>query len=365
RGGGGHADGYAGTVVEAPADGEVVLVRGHVGVYERGGQYQLYVEELWRDARFGVGSRYAALEALKARLQREGLFDPARKRPLPRLPRRVAVVTSPAGAALRDILRVARRRDPDADLLVVPTPVQGAEAPAAIAAAIAAANRVPDVDVIIVGRGGGSVEELWAFNSEAVVRAIAASTRPVVSAVGHETDWTLADLAADVRAPTPSAAAEAVVPERAALRRDLGLLARRLKLAGARALALRRERLERLAGRRVLERPDDLLAQPRQRLDELSFRLASAARGRVQAARVRWERANAQLRALDPRAVLGRGYSLCLGPGGRVLRRADEVAVGEAVRVVLQRGALDCTVEARGLEASVEEAVVADGGDAL
>src|SRR5690606_32865740 len=195
-------------------NGMEVIARGQVSVYERDGQYQLYVQVM--EPR-GVGALHVAFEQLKARLEAEGLFDPARKRPLPRLPRRVGIVTSPTGAALRDIIRVARRRFPNITLVVAPVLVQGDEAPPQVIRAIELLNQHGRVDVIIVGRGGGSLEDLWAFNDEGVARAIAASAVPVVSAVGHETDFTIADFVADVRAPTPSAAAELVVPSRAEL----------------------------------------------------------------------------------------------------------------------------------------------------
>lgn len=328
-------------------DGEVAVARGYVSVYERDGQYQLYVQKLWRDEHLRLGELYRALEELKVRLQAEGLFDPARKRPLPALPRRVGIVTSPTAAALRDIIRVARRRYHNVHLVVVPAAVQGDRAPADLAGAIGRAGRAGGLDVLIVGRGGGSVEELWAFNSEEVARAIFASPIPVVSAVGHETDFTVADLVADVRAPTPSAAAEMVFPEKAALQRLLD--DRRYRLVGAigQGTIARRQRLERLSSRPVLARPLSGVLQQRQRLDGLAHRLTLAGRHRFEVVRTALGERQGRLELLNPQAVLGRGYSICLDADGHPLSAAAAVSAGDRVRVVLRSGSLDC--EVRGI----------------
>lgn len=328
-----------------PRNGEVIVAQGYVGVYERDGQYQLYVQRLWRDEAARLGELYQALEALKARLRSEGLFDPARKRRLPLLPRRVAIVTSPVGAALRDIVRVARRRFPGLPLVLVPALVQGERAPADIARAVAQAGRHLDADVLILARGGGSLEELWAFNTEEVARAIAACPIPVVSAVGHETDVTVADLVADLRAPTPSAAAELVVPEKAALAASVGGLAHRLRLAARQRVAAQRAVLERLTSRPVLTRPGELVDQRRQQVDGLLHRLGWHGRYRVAQQRAEVARLAARLEALDPLAVLGRGYALALGREGRPLTSVAGVAPGDAVAVVLRDGRLGCAVE--------------------
>ncbi len=339
-------------------NGEVVVAQGYVSVYERDGQYQLYVQRLWRDEHMGLGELYRALEELKARLRAEGLFDPARKRPLPVLPRRVAMVTSPTGAALRDMIRVMRRRYPNVHLVLVPALVQGERAPADIARAIALANRWGGADVLIVGRGGGSMEELWAFNAEEVARALAGSAIPTVSAVGHETDFTIADLAADVRAPTPSAAAEMVVPEKRALEARVQELAVRLEAALRRKILRDRQRLERLCSRPALARPASALDQRRQRVDDLEHRLVLAARNGLERFRMQVRHAAARLGALDPTAVLGRGYSLCLGPDGRPVSSVRRVAPGDRVRVVVRDGAI------RGLVDGVEPGLpwAAEGG---
>lgn len=329
-----------------PRNGEEVVAQGYVGVYERDGQYQLYVQRLLRDEAARLGLLYRALEELKARLRAEGLFDPGRKRPLPPLPRRVVIVTSPTAAALRDIVRIAGRRYPGLPLVLVPASVQGERAPGEIARAIRLAGEHLDADVLIVGRGGGSLEELWAFNTEEVARAIAASRIPVVSAVGHETDFTVADLVADLRAPTPSGAAELVVPEKAVLTEQVAVLAGRLRTALRQQVARDRVRLERLRSRPVLSRPLALVDARRQRLDGLAHRLALAGRHQARRGRAALERLQAHLAALDPRAVLARGYALAVDAAGRPLTTAAAAHPGDRVGVLLQDGRLGCRVEA-------------------
>jgi len=301
-----------------PAEGMRIYAHGNIGVYERGGEYQLYVD-LMEPA--GIGALYLAFQQLRAKLQAEGLFDPAAKRPLPKFPRRLGVVTSPTGAAVRDIITVTRRRWPGIDILIIPALVQGPDAPRSIVQAIQLANGVSNIDVLIVGRGGGSAEELWAFNDEDVARAIRGSRVPVVSAVGHETDFTIADFAADMRAPTPSAAAELVVPDASAYSRHLQLLESRLV--------------------RSVSMP---IMQRRQNVDELSRRLFQSIQTKVRASRDRLDHLFRMLEALDPEAVLGRGYAICRGPDGALLRRAEGVLHGDEVRVQLGRGELGCTV---------------------
>ncbi|MDI3317440.1 MAG: exodeoxyribonuclease VII large subunit [Bacillota bacterium] len=337
-----------------PADGMLVRARGDVGFYERGGDLQLYVRSL--EEAGGPGELFRQLEALKRRLEAEGLFDPARKRPLPVLPRRIGVVTSPTGAAIRDIVRVSRQRFPGMALLLFPTPVQGEEAPPAIVHAIELANRVALTDVLIVGRGGGSAEELWAFNDERVVRAIAASRIPVVSAIGHEVDFTLADAAADLRAATPSAAAEQVVPSRAQLEAHLEQLSQRLVRGLRRRLDERRKRLDFLGRSRVLRSPRYLLVDRAQRLDELGERLDRALAGLLRHRRERVVSAGARLEALNPLAVLARGYAIVRRErDGAVLRAAAGVEAGEAVEAVLHRGRLHARVERVEVEKEAEQ----------
>lgn len=325
-----------------PENGQRVIIGGYVSVYEPGGVYQLYAETIEPD---GLGALHLAFEQLKLRLQAEGLFDPAHKRPLPLLPAKVGIVTSPTGAALRDIITVACRRWPGVHLVLAPALVQGDGAVASTVQALGRLARLPGIEVIIVGRGGGSLEELWAFNSEEVARAIRACPVPVVAAVGHATDVTIACFAADVRAATPSAAAELVVPARAELQASVAHLLGRLHSAARRRIQDERYRLALLARRGVLQRPDHGLLQARQRLDELVSRLGQAAERRVERGRARLAQAAARLEALSPLRVLARGYSIVSGPDGTVLRQAGEVAVGAQIAVRLSRGRLWATVE--------------------
>ncbi len=325
-----------------PSDGMKVIAGGKLAVFERDGQYQLYVDSLLPE---GVGSLFAAFHELKQKLAAEGLFDAAAKKKLPRLPSRIALITSPTGAAVRDFLTTAARRFPQAEILIVPVLVQGPEAPRQIEQALQFINTVPGVEVVVLARGGGSIEELWAFNDEAVARAIYASGIPVVSAIGHETDFTIADFVADVRAATPTAAAELVVPDRRELERQLDGTAGRLAAHLVRRLREDRRYLEKLAASRVLARPAERLLQYGQYLDGLESRLISEAAYRRQGCQARLDLLAARLLALNPEAVLARGYALCLDSGGRVVREAGCVAPGESIEVRLGKGALSATVD--------------------
>ena len=370
-----------------PRDGTEVEAFGAITVYEPRGRYQLVVEELRPG---GLGALLLALEELKRRLQAEGLFDPARKRALPRFPRRIGLVTSPVGAAVRDLVRVLRGRWPSIGLVLAPVRVQGEGAAAEIAAAIERFNRYGKVDLLIVGRGGGSLEDLWAFNEEPVVRAIAASRIPVISAVGHEVDWTLADLAADARAATPSHAAEMAVRERTEVLHRIEALAARRERALRQGLAERRRRLRELIDKYGFRRQRDALGYWQQRVDDLLERLRVRVRDLLRAARERldsavgryglreWPRVLAErrleveeqagrltaaavatlharrirlagyhdrLRALSPRSVMERGYCLVRRPDGTLLRVASALAVGDAVTIEFARGEADARVE--------------------
>lgn len=349
----------------AVKDGAKVRILGELTVYEQRGQYQLIVR---RVEEAGLGDLQRAFEELKARLTAEGLFDPARKKRLPLLPRTIGVVTSPAGAVIRDILNVLGRRFPDRHVVLAPVRVQGAGAAAEIAAAIDLLNARGGVDVLIVGRGGGSLEDLWAFNEEVVARAIARSRIPVISAVGHETDFTICDFVADVRAPTPSAAAELVIRPKADFEETLSMLQRRLAQALRAHLLMLRNRFTRAARSYVFREPANLLARHRdrldrqmdrmqraletaltqrqQRLDEASLRLGHTALLHAQRARHRLDRMCAALRNLNPRAVLARGYSVTLGPTGHPLLDADAVKPGEHVQTWLARGSLVSVITA-------------------
>jgi exodeoxyribonuclease VII large subunit len=302
-------------------DGQEVICQGNVEVYAPRGSYQLVIRRI--EPR-GMGALQLALRRLQSRLAAEGLFDPARKRPLPRFPRRIAVVTSPTGAAVRDFLEVVRGRWQGADVLVVPTKVQGEGAAEEIAAAIALVNRLrPAPSVLVVTRGGGSMEDLWCFNEEAVVRAIHGSSVPVVSAIGHEIDVTLSDLVADVRALTPTEAAQRVVPSADEIAASLAHLATRLRTA-LRQRALRaRARLEAIAERRVLQRPLERVRDAERRLDEWHARAARAIDTRLRAARQILDARASQLESLGPLSVLARGYSL-------TQRESDDALVTDA-----------------------------------
>ena len=318
-------------------DGLDVLCNGEIDVYAPHGSYQLIVRRV--EPR-GEGALQLALRQLRARLAAEGLFDALNKQALPTFPRRIGLVTSPTGAAIRDFLEVSGRRWQGVEILVIPTRVQGAEAAGEIAAAIDSASRLVDrPDVLVVTRGGGSLEDLWCFNDEQVVRAIHRSPIPVVSAVGHEIDVTLADLVADVRALTPSEAAELVVPSAEQVLAGLGNLGQRLGAALVARVARARASLEALAQRRVLRRPEERLHDLARRLDELGARRDRATRNYLTRAGDQLSGVVGRLESLSPLAVLARGYSVTKRvEDGRVVRDAEQLAVGEEVVTQLARG---------------------------
>jgi exodeoxyribonuclease VII large subunit len=329
-----------------PRDGDRVVVSGRISVYEPRGSYQL-IANLLKPA--GQGDLNARLEELKRKLSEEGLFDDSRKKDLPAYPFRVALVTSPTGAVLHDIWHVLTRRAPHLELLLVPSPVQGAEAVPGICRAlaqIASLEGTPDApDVVVIARGGGSLEDLWAFNEEAVVRAVASCPFPTISAVGHETDTTLCDFAADLRAPTPSAAAELVSEERLAL---LALLDEHLDRAGASLLRLvdrRRLELEALASRPCLQRPQAALERAQQTVDLLAERLERAGERRIERAQARMTALVGRLEALSPLRVLSRGFAAISTESGKVVVRAADLKPGDRVRVAFADGSLPARIE--------------------
>ena len=324
-----------------PENGMQVIASGRISVYPRDGAYQLYCSSLSAD---GVGDLYVAFEQLKDKLYREGLFDPAHKKPLPRFPRRIAIVTSSAGAAVHDMIRILRRRYPIAKVLLLPVRVQGAEAPPEIVGAIRYANRYQLADVLITGRGGGSLEDLWAFNDERVARAIYESEIPVISAVGHEPDVAISDFVADRRASTPSNAAEIAVPDMAELLRYLQGAEERMAQSLLHGLRRQEERLSALEKKRVLTDPTAFLADRRLYLDHTVHRLAAAVKGCVDGEGRRFAAAAAALDALSPLKVLARGYAVAQSEDGMVLKSAAEVAAGERIRVRLAQGSLQCDV---------------------
>ncbi len=331
---------------EGIADGIAVEAHGYISIYESGGQYQLYVDDL-RPA--GEGLLYQEFLRLKARLEAEGLFDPQRKRPLPDWPDRIGVVTSPTGAALQDVLHVLRRRFPLAEVILAPTPVQGERAPEGIVEALQALNKYSRPDVILVVRGGGSIEDLWAFNDERVARAIASSQTPVVSGVGHETDFTIADFTADVRAPTPSAAAEIATPDGSQL--ALEIQQHRVALGRALREPLHRWRLEFEAHHRALlsASPKSKIADGLQRLDESMRRAQSASLHAVALKRKALAGLMQTLRAVGPASVLARGFAVVQrADDGAIVRSTEQVSIGDALNVRVSDGVFNADVSEKG-----------------
>ncbi len=322
-------------------DGLHLIIRGSLTVYEARGEYQIladYIEPA------GVGALQLAYEQLKERLSKEGLFDPARKRPIPAVPKKVGIITSSTGAAIRDMLNILDRRFANLHILISPVRVQGTEAPPEIIQAIRDMNTIPDLDAIIVGRGGGSIEDLWAFNDEGVARAIFNSRVPVISAVGHETDFTIADFVADLRAPTPSAAAELVVQNKVDLEERLESLYRRLSQNARGHINLLASHLKNLDGR--LRSPIDRVRQLTQRLDDLTIRFNLSVRQKLEFSKRKLEREMSLLNSLSPLAILNRGYSITTDLStGNVIKEIWAVRVGERVGVRVTDGEMECIVE--------------------
>ena len=327
-----------------PENGMKVVAFGRVAVFPRDGQYQLYCQELSPD---GVGDLHVAFEQLKEKLFREGLFDQGHKRPIPRYPQRIALITSPAGAAVRDMLRILGARWPLARIVLLPVRVQGVEAPGEIASALRYADQHRVADLIITGRGGGSMEDLWAFNDEGVARAIYDCETPVISAVGHEPDVTIADFVADLRAATPSNAAELAVPDQNELFAALFQYEARLEQAMGSRLERNRRELERLGRARALQDPLYYIQDRRMLLDYQSRRLVHGLHGTLAVERERFARLAAALDALSPLKVLSRGSALTTDGAGRVLASVSGVEPGDNVTVRLADGALRCRVEAK------------------
>ncbi len=324
----------AGELLFQLEDGLKVLVEGDIQVYEKSGNYQLIIQQMQPA---GIGELQLAFEQLKKKLQGEGLFDAVHKKVLPPYPEKVGVVTSPTGAAIRDIISVISRRFPSTEIILYPVRVQGEGAAREISSAIADFNEYGKVDVLIVGRGGGSLEDLWAFNEEIVARAIFSSRLPVISAVGHEVDYSIADFVADRRAPTPSAAAEMVVPDR---REMLGVLAyyrEKFSQTVRQKISTGRERLENYRRSYAFRRPEDIVFQKMQQLDELIRKIQVAILHHLQIKRHSWHNIQQQLRALSPLGVLQRGYSICY-KDGRIIKDVSQVQMLDLVQVKLSRG---------------------------
>ena len=331
-------------------NGMKVWAIGSIGVYEVSGAYQLYVSQV---EPVGQGSLQLALEQLKQRLASEGLFDPSRRRPIPMIPKGIGLVTSPSGAAMKDFVSVVQRRFPNIPIVLAPALVQGKDAPQSIVQALAGLNICDEIDVVVLARGGGALEDLWCFNDEAVARAIAACRFPVVSAVGHETDVTIADLVADLRAPTPSAAGELVVPDRAQLQLQVQRVSLDLQVALQRWLEKNQRRVQELEQRLQVSNPLGMIQVQLQRVDELMQRAVRAIQLVTQTERERFASVLVQLEQLSPLATLRRGYTVCRftdGPSShQVVRSVQNVSPGQGIEVLFVDGAAQCLVQSRSI----------------
>jgi len=325
-----------------PKDGMSVIIFGRVSVYPRDGAYQLYANEITPD---GVGDLYVAFEQLKEKLLMAGLFDERHKKPIPRFPKTIAVITSSAGAAVRDIIRILKTRWPVTKVLVMPVRVQGVEAPPEIVSAIQCVNEHNLADLIITGRGGGSIEDLWSFNDERVARAIFDSTIPVIAAVGHEPDVTIADFVADLRAATPSNAAELAVPDINDMRDIIGALEIHMRQAIGRDIGKKRQRLDVLANKRVLQSPKYYIDDKRMFIDHTQDKLCAVMQSKLHRNRERYGRLAAALDAMSPLKVLGRGYAIARRGDGLIIKQASDVNSGDRVTVRVKQDEINCVVE--------------------
>lgn len=325
-----------------PEDGMKVIARGRVSVYEASGQYQLYVDDMQPD---GVGALNLAYEQLKEKLQKEGLFSELHKKPLPPYPEKVGVITSPTGAAVRDIINVLGRRFPYAEIVFCPVLVQGEGAHLQLADAVNLFNSERAADVIIIGRGGGSIEDLWEFNDEGLARAVYNSEIPVISAVGHETDFTICDFVADMRAPTPSAAAELAVPDANELQYALSALKNRMFLNVSSGIADRRSRLEYLTSKGALKSPDEMLSNRSQHLDTAFSKMLSSYENRIGGKKVEFISAATALSKLDPMSVLMRGFAFVSDKNGKNVYSSQALAKGDKINVRFHDGSAVCEVK--------------------
>lgn len=325
-----------------PEDGMKVIARGRVSVYEASGQYQLYVDDMQPD---GVGALNLAYEQLKEKLQKEGLFSEQHKKPLPPYPEKVGVITSPTGAAVRDIINVLGRRFPYAEIVFCPVLVQGEGAHLQLTDAVNLFNSERAADVIIIGRGGGSIEDLWEFNDEGLARAVYNSEIPVISAVGHETDFTICDFVADMRAPTPSAAAELAVPDANELQYALSALKNRMFLNISSGIADRRSRLEYLTSKGALKSPDEMLSNRSQRLDTAFSKMLSSYENRIGGKKVEFISAATALSKLDPMSVLMRGFAFVSDESGKNVYSSQALAKGDKINVRFHDGSAACEVK--------------------
>ncbi len=325
-----------------PEEGMRVIVRGYVSVYALGGAYQLYVDEMQPD---GTGALYLAFEQLKKKLEAQGLFEAAGKKPIPLLPRAVGVITSPTGAVIRDITQILDRRYPNARVVLYGSAVQGSEAPSQLIRGIRLFNSLRNVEVIILARGGGSLEDLWPFNDEELAREIQKSEIPIISAVGHETDFSISDFVADLRAPTPSAAAEMVMPEKKAFKENLIFLEKRLTASLLHRLKREHDKLLRLENARSLQRPMELVNQKRQHLDRLEQSLIQRNRTRIEMIKASLGITVGRLNALSPLTVLSRGYAVVQNEDGSILRTIKDLNPGDKLQVTLSDGKFKVTCD--------------------
>ncbi len=326
-----------------PEDGMKVVAHGRISAFVRDGQYQIYCDSMEPD---GIGALYIAYEQLKRKLEAEGLFDPSRKKPLPKIPSRVGIITSATGAAIRDMINVCGRRFPFAELVLYPSLVQGPDAPAQLIDGVRYFNEKQSVDVIIIGRGGGSIEDLWAFNNEDLAREIAASAIPVISAVGHETDFTICDFVADKRAPTPSAAAELAVPETEELKRKIDHIVVREAAVLSAMIAARREKLSYFAASRALTNPMSFIDDKKMQTAMAGERLTHLTEQILTNRKATMQSLCAKLSALNPLAVLSRGYSAVYNASGGVVKSIRDVHEGDTICVETGDGTIDATVSA-------------------
>lgn len=327
-----------------PENGMQVSAAGYVSIYEKSGQYQLYVSNMMAE---GEGALYARFELLKKELEQEGLFDEVHKKKLPFLPSSIGVVTSSTGSVIRDIINVIDRRFPGFNLLMYPSNVQGKGAEIEIAAGIDYFNKVKPVEIIIIARGGGSIEDLWPFNEEILARAIYASDIPVVSAVGHETDFTIADFVADLRAPTPSAAAELVVPELKSVINKLNVIGDRMKNAMDNMILIRREKLELIISRPVMKRPGEIFDMAALSLDRTAEKIGKAVKAVIEKKDVWFRECSSKLEILSPLGTLTRGYSILSDNLGHVITSISQVEMGGKIQVVIKDGTIRGTVEGK------------------
>lgn len=324
-----------------PEHGMKVLVLSSIGVYKPYGNYQLIVSEMHPD---GLGILHQKFLMLKEKLEKEGLFSKEHKKPIPIFPKTIGIITSPTGAAIKDLINILTRRFPNINIKIAPTLVQGIEASKDIVKSIELLNRIKGIDVIILGRGGGSLEDLWCFNEEIVARAIFKSEIPIISAVGHETDFTISDFVADYRAPTPSAAAEIAVPDKNELLRDINHLKERLLLKVKRTLDFKKQSLESIMDRPIFKRPLDFINQYLQQIDDLILNSSKAISNFLKLKRKELEIITATLHSINPKAVLSRGYSIATNKG-KIIKTIDDVKINDLIDIVIQKGEIKSQVK--------------------